>query len=47
MPPPDQFCDAQRMEEPLSEQQKAVRDIFVNEYLKDHNAYKACIRMVS
>jgi hypothetical protein len=32
-------------EQPLSEQERALRDLFVNEYLKDFDAYQACIRV--
>lgn len=41
----DTSLDPQRMEPALTEQEMAVRDLFVNEYVKDFDAYRACIRM--
>lgn len=37
--------DPQKMETPLTEKEIAVRDFFVQEYLKDNDPYRACIRM--
>ena len=38
--------DPQKMEPPsLSEKEIAVRDLFVSEYQKDNDPYRACIRM--
>lgn len=38
--------DPQKMEPPaLTEKEVAVRDLFVTEYLKDNDPYRACIRM--
>lgn len=41
----DPTLDPNRMEKPLSEREIAVRDVFVSEYMKDFDAFKACIRM--
>lgn len=41
----DTSLDPQRQETLLTPQEQAVRDFFVNEYVKDFDAYKACIRM--
>lgn len=41
----DTATDPQRLEKPLTAQQTAVRDSFVSEYMKDFDAYRACIRM--
>lgn len=41
----DPSLDAQRTEAPLTEREMAVRDVFVNEYVKDFDSYRACIRM--
>lgn len=41
----DPSLDPQRTEQQLDEREQAVRDLFVNEYLKDFDAYRACIRM--
>jgi hypothetical protein len=41
----DPSLDPQRTEPALSEREQAVRDVFVSEYLKDFDAYRACIRM--
>lgn len=38
--------DPQKMEPPaLTEGEMAVRDMFVTEYIKDNDPYRACIRM--
>lgn len=37
--------DPQKMEQPLTEREQAVRDYFVAEYVKDNDPYRACIRM--
>lgn len=38
--------DPQKMEPPqLNEREIAVRDLFVTEYMKDNDPYRACIRM--
>ena len=38
--------DPQKMEPPaLTEKEVAVRDMFVTEYVKDNDPYRACIRM--
>jgi phage terminase small subunit len=39
------MLDARQLEQPLTEQERILRDHFVDEYLKDFNAYQACIRM--
>lgn len=41
----DASLDPQRMEAPLSDREQAVRDYFVNEYMRDFDPYRACIRM--
>jgi hypothetical protein len=41
----DPSLDPQRTEAALNDREQAVRDVFVNEYLKDFDAYRACIRM--
>lgn len=41
----DPSADIQRTEQPLTDREQAVRDLFVNEYVKDFDAYRACIRM--
>jgi hypothetical protein len=41
----DPSLDPQRTEPQLDAREQAVRDLFVNEYLKDFDAYRACIRM--
>lgn len=41
----DTSLDPQRMEGTLSDRQMAVRDVFVNEYFKDNDPFRACIRM--
>lgn len=37
--------DPRMLEGALTDSEKAVRDFFVQEYLKDHDAYRACIRI--
>lgn len=37
--------DASLFEAPLSEQEKALRDLFVNEYLKDFDPFQAALRV--
>lgn len=37
--------DSGLFETALSEDEKILRDLFVNEYLKDFDAYQACIRV--
>lgn len=38
--------DPQKMEPPaLTESEMAVRDLFVDQYVKDNDPYRACIRM--
>ena len=37
--------DSRLMEPALSENERAVRDLFVAEYLKDYDAFQACIRI--
>lgn len=37
--------DQQRFERPLNEREQRVRDYFVSEYMKDFDAFRACIRM--
>ena len=41
----DAHIDALRIEPELNDKQKAVRDTFVNEYIKDYDPFRACIRM--
>lgn len=41
----DPSTDPQRTEAALSPREQAIRDVFVNEYLKDFDAYRSCIRM--
>lgn len=41
----DPTLDPNRMEKPLSEREIAVRDVFVSEYMKDFDAFRACVRM--
>lgn len=40
-----QAIDDRLFESPLSEQEKALRDLFVNEYLKDFDPYQAALRV--
>lgn len=39
------YLDARLMEPELSQQEKALRDLFVTEYLKDFDAFQACLRV--
>lgn len=39
------MLDARQLEQPLTEQERFLRDNFVDQYLKDFNAYQACIRL--
>jgi phage terminase small subunit len=39
------MLDARQLEQPLTEQERLLRDHFVAEYLKDFNAYQATIRI--
>jgi hypothetical protein len=41
----DPSLDPQRTERQLTDREIAVRDMFVSEYLKDFDAYRATIRM--
>ena len=41
----DPAMDQGRLEQPLTDKQTAVRDTFVGQYMKDFDAYRACIRM--
>jgi hypothetical protein len=41
----DTSLDPQRFEPALSEREQSVRDFFVNEYLKDFDPFRACVRM--
>ncbi len=41
----DPSMNTDRTERQLDEREMAVRDLFVSEYLKDFDSYKACIRM--
>lgn len=41
----DPSLDPQRYEHQLNEREIAVRDMFVSEYMKDFDSYRACIRM--
>lgn len=41
----DPSLDPQRMEQPLTDREKAVRDSFVAEYMKDTDPFRACVRM--
>lgn len=45
MAPFDPLLDPQRVEPTLTAKEQAVRDVFVSEYMKDFDAYRACIRM--
>jgi len=40
-----QTIDDRLFESPLSEQERALRDLFVNEYLKDFDPYQAALRV--
>jgi hypothetical protein len=39
------MLDSRQLEQPLTEQERFLRDNFVDQYLKDFNAYQACIRL--
>lgn len=39
------FLDQCLLAPPLNEQEKALRDLFVEEYVKDFDAFQACIRV--
>jgi phage terminase small subunit len=39
------MLQAHQLEQPLTEQERILRDHFVDQYLKDFNAYQACIRI--
>jgi hypothetical protein len=39
------MLDARQLEQPLTEQERLLRDHFVDQYLKDFNSYQAVIRM--
>ena len=41
----DPSTDTQRTEQPLTDREKAVRDLFVSEYMKDFDPFRACVRM--
>lgn len=41
----DPTLDPQRMEGTLTEREIAVRDVFVGEYMKDFDPFRACVRM--
>lgn len=41
----DPSLDPQRTEPVLDAREQAVRDLFVSEYMKDFDSYRACIRM--
>jgi hypothetical protein len=41
----DPSTDPQRTEQVLDAREQAVRDLFVSEYMKDFDSYRACIRM--
>lgn len=41
----DTSLDPQRYEVALNAREQAVRDVFVAEYMKDFDPYKACVRM--
>jgi hypothetical protein len=45
MTPFDPSLDPQRYEATLTKPQIAARDYFVNEYMKDFDAFRACLRM--
>ncbi len=44
-PAPDVSADWRMFEQPLTDQQRILRDQFVNEYLKDMDPYQACLRV--
>src|SRR4051794_16083934 len=39
------MLDSRQLEQPLTEQERILRDHFVDQYLRDFNAYQAVIRM--
>src|SRR5262245_50996263 len=39
------MLDARQLEPALTEQEQLLRDHFVSEYIKDFDAYKACLRL--
>jgi hypothetical protein len=39
------YLDPRLMEPELSEQEKALRDLFVQEYIKDFDPFQACLRV--
>ncbi|ARB11146.1 terminase small subunit [Pseudomonas phage JG054] len=39
------YLDPRLMEPELSEQEKALRDLFVQEYVKDFDPFQACLRV--
>lgn len=39
------YSDPRLMEPELSEQEKALRDLFVQEYIKDFDPFQACLRV--
>jgi hypothetical protein len=39
------YLDPRLMEAELSEQEKALRDLFVQEYIKDFDPFQACLRV--
>lgn len=39
------YLDPRLMEPELSEQEKALRDLFVREYVKDFDPFQACLRV--
>jgi phage terminase small subunit len=39
------MLDPRQLEQPLTEEQRLLRDHFVDQYLKDFNAFQACIRI--
>lgn len=41
----DTSLDPQRFEPALTEREQSVRDYFVNEYMKDFDPFRACVRM--
>ena len=41
----DPAMDPQRYDAPLDDKQRALRDVFIQEYLKDFDAYAACLRL--
>jgi len=39
------MLDPRQLEQPLTDKERLLRDHFVSEYLKDFDAYSACIRI--